>query len=88
MVTKYREEYFYPEDLPPEQKTLVNAHVELIPYTVSDEELRQEELDREMNDTHITCLNALANWDSLKAAEKDALLLHLIRYRLWKEGQL
>lgn len=43
---------------------------------------------QEMNDTHVQLLNALAHWDNLTLAQKDAILKHLVRYRLWKEGQL
>ena len=65
-----------------------NNIVEEIIVEVSDEELHQEELDKEMNDTHIQLFRALDNWDSLSAAQIKQIVKHLVRYRLHKEGQL
>ena len=58
------------------------------PYEVSDEELHKEALAQEMNDTHDRLLVALEKWDSLTAAQIKAIVKHLVRFRLWHEGQL
>jgi len=50
-----------------------------IPYTVSDEELVQEQLERDANDASHNCANALDDWDNLsnsgkREIVKDALI--------------
>jgi len=55
---------------------------------VSDEQLRQEEINRQMNDAHTAARAALANWANLTLAQKDSILKNLVRWALWKDGFL
>ena len=77
---------FDPDWLPGEEPRGTLTFVAPVPK--SAEELRQEALDQEMNDTHAKLLKALENWSTLTLAQKDNILMHLVRYRLWAEGQL
>ncbi len=55
---------------------------------ISDAQLAAEALAKEMNDSHVQLLAYLAKWDSVTTAQAKDILKHLVRYRLWKEGQL
>ena len=74
--TRYVEEY--------KDGVLVNK----IPYEVSDEQLYQEQLAKEMNEVHEKAILALKNWGSLTLAQKDAILKGLVKWALWKDGWL
>lgn len=58
------------------------------PYEVSDEDLYQEKLAKEMNDAHEKAILALKNWDTLTLAQKDAILKGLLKWALWKDERL
>ena len=59
-----------------------------IPYGVSDEVVAQEMQAKEFNEIHTAAKQALANWDRLTLAQKDAILKNLLRWALWKDGWL
>ena len=59
-----------------------------IPYEVSDEVVAQEMQAKEFNEIHTAAKQALANWDRLTLAQKDAVLKNLLRWALWKDGWL
>lgn len=46
---------------------------------VSDEQLYEEQLAKEMNDKHEQAILALKNWDSLTLAQKDIILKNLLK---------
>lgn len=43
---------------------------------------------REFNDIHAQALDRLANWGNLTLDQKDEILFHLLRWALYKDGQL
>jgi len=62
--------------------------VKEVPYVVSDEVVAQENQAKEFNEIHLAAKQALANWDRLTLAQKDAILKNLLRWALWKDGWL
>ena len=59
-----------------------------IPYEVSDEELYQEQLRKEMNDIHEKAILAYKNWGALDKTQKDTILKGLVKWALWQGGWL
>ena len=53
------------------------------PYAVSDEQLHEEELDKEFNDSHVGVLHDVEHWDELSNKDKDKLLKFLARFYLY-----
>lgn len=74
--TRYREKY------------LDGQLIESIPYEVSDEQLYQKQLAKEMNSVHEQAILAYKNWGSLTLTQKDAILKNLVKWALWKDGWL
>jgi len=59
-----------------------------VPYEVSDEQLRKEELDHQFNEVHVAGLLAYNNWGSVTSAQKDTVLKNILGWALWKDGWL
>uniref|UniRef100_A0A6M3K909 Uncharacterized protein n=1 Tax=viral metagenome TaxID=1070528 RepID=A0A6M3K909_9ZZZZ len=60
-----------------------------VPYEVSDEQLRKEELDHQFNEVHaVVGLLAYNNWGSVTSAQKDTVLKNILGWALWKDGWL
>jgi hypothetical protein len=59
-----------------------------IPYTVPDEQVENENHGRDFLDFKQLARQALTNWATLTAAQKDAVLKNLLKYVLWHEGVL
>ena len=51
-------------------------------YIVSDEQLLDEQLNRELNENHLLALQAYQNWSSLTPPQKDKILKLLLGFYL------
>ena len=52
------------------------------PYEVSDQQLLEEQLSRELNENHLLALQAYQNWSSLTPPQKDKILKLLLGFYL------
>mgnify|MGYP001579038474 CR=1 FL=1 len=62
--------------------------IESIPFEVSDEQLYQEQLAKEMNAAHEQAILAFKNWGSLTLVQKDTILKNMVKWALCKDGWL